>query len=157
MTRDENSARRLLIDWIPILFVLVTLGLAWAYLFSVEAHKYATEADTALIRPLCYLLTILAPFVMWTCVHRDAVAISDRPRLTFGNGIVIVAVPAVLAGILITGFASTGAIGGFFLGYFLSGRKIRHALLASAISLVIVVGLFGGLLDVGLPLWPWSD
>ncbi len=140
--------------WVPALFTVITLALAWAYLSSVEAHRYATPDDTAFIRPLCYILTALAPLVLLTCFERAEEGSPTRPEVTSGSVVVILAVAGAPIAILVLGFLPAAAIGGFALGFLLSGRSVMPGIIGGGISLLIVLGLFYGILDLDLPLWP---
>ena len=98
--------------WVPALFTLATLALAWMYLFSVEAHRYATPDDTAFIRPLCYVLTALAPLVLATCFERTGKNSTPKAPLAPGSLLVILAVGLLPVAILTIGFVPSALIGG---------------------------------------------
>lgn len=155
--REVGTQSGIRVQWPAAAFVAITLALAWWYLLSVEAHRFASPDDTAFIRPVVYILTVLSPFVLWTCVVRPISAPQRSPATNRGNAVVLAAIPIALASIYFFGFLITAIIGAFALAWVLSGKSIVTALLAAAFSGFIVFGLFESLLDIGLPLFPGGN
>lgn len=152
---NTNAATRsFTIKWFPIHFVLGTLALAWLYLQSASSHRYATDADTALIRPVVYLLTALTPFVILTCVERTPDDRQTQDRLPNGSILVILSIPIVLCGFVAFGFAPTAILSSFLLTYILSQGRLSLSIISTFLAGAITIGLFRTILGVEIPLWP---